>query len=150
MYSTNQDYCFAHCQLRSKTFEIHVDVEYEGQSGVTHEVDVSICDHDHAEKSRGGREDPRGNKPLKIAIECKFYSSRPGVGLARTFIGLTSDFPSSKMEAFCSNKNTPDLDRFLSRKRSPEPFTDLTPLDQDAEDRFVRYLEQVLKKWSAS
>jgi len=83
-----------------------------------------------------------------MAMECKFYKSRPGVALARTFIGLLSDCITNQLDAFISNRTTPDIERFLSKKSKPEPFTDLTPLNPDAENRFIRFLEQKLRKWS--
>ena len=150
MSSTHQDFCFAECRLRNKSFEIHVDVEYVGQSGATHEIDVSIYDGQAADNVRSTRSSPRTNKSLIAAIECKFYSSQPGVSLARTFVGLVTDCTSNKFKAFVSNRSSPGLERFLSKANSPEPFSDLSPLDRNSEERFVRYLEQVLRKWAAS
>lgn len=150
MSSTHQDFCFAECRLRNKSFEIHVDVEYVGQSGATHEIDVSIYDAQAADNVRSTRRSPRTNKSLIGAIECKFYSSQPGVSLARTFVGLVTDCTSNKFKAFVSNRNSPGLDRFLSKANSPEPFSDLSPLNRSSEERFVKFLEQVLRKWAAS
>ncbi|MEL7241405.1 MAG: hypothetical protein AAGM40_03520 [Cyanobacteria bacterium J06573_2] len=150
MSSTHQNFCFVECTLRNKSFEIHVDVEYVGQSGATHEIDVSIYDSQAANNVRSTRNSPRTNKSLIAAIECKFYSSQPGVSLARTFVGLVTDCTSNKFKAFVSNRSSPGLERFLSKANSPEPFSDLSPLDRNSEERFVRYLEQVLRKWAGS
>jgi hypothetical protein len=150
MSSTNQDFCYASCQLGSKNFEIHLDVEYIGQSGASHEIDVSFYNAQRAGIVRRSGSSPRTNSNLLIAIECKFYDSTPGVALARTFVGLVSDCTTNQLDAFVSNKTKRDLDLFLSKKSAPEPFTDLTPLNPDAEQRFIRFLEQRLKKWSAS
>jgi hypothetical protein len=150
MSSRNQDFCYADCQLRNKTFEIHVDVEYVGQTGASHEIDVSFYDSQRAQAVRASRSSPRTNQNLIVAIECKFYDSKPGVVLARTFVGLISDCSSNQLNAFVSNKSGRDLDRFLSKKSAPEPFTDLTPLDGSAEQRFIKTLEQRLKKWAGS
>ena len=150
MSSRHQDFCFAECTLRNKSFEIHVDIEYVGQSGATHEIDVSIYDAQAAENVRLTRRSPRTNKSLIGAIECKFYSSQPGVSLARTFVGLVTDCTSNKFKAFVSNRSSPGLERFLSKANSPEPFSDLSPLNRDSEERFVKCLEQVLRKWAGS
>lgn len=150
MSSTHQDFCFAECTLRNKSFEIHVDIEYVGQSGATHEIDVSIYDAQAAENVRRTGRSPRTNKSLIAAIECKFYSSQPGVSLARTFVGLVTDCAGNKFKAFVSNQSSPGLERFLSKANSPEPFSDLSPLNPDSEERFVKYLEQVLRKWAGS
>lgn len=150
MSSTNQDFCYADCRLRKKSFEIHVDIEYVGQSGANHEIDVSIYDSQAAQNVRASGHSPRTNKALIAAIECKFYASKPGVDLARTFVGLATDCVSNKFKAFVSNRSASGIERFLSKSNSPEPFFDLTPLNPDSEQRFVRYLEQVLRKWAAS
>lgn len=150
MSSTNQNFCYAACRLRNRSFEIHADIEYVGQSGATHEIDVSIYDAQAAENVRATGRSPRTNKSLIAAIECKFYKDPPGVVLARTFVGLATDCVSNKFKAFVCNKSSPGIERFLSKTNSPEPFFDLTPLNPDSEQRFVRYLEQVLRKWAAS
>ena len=150
MSSRNQDFCYAACTLRGKSFEIHLDVEYIGQSGASHEIDVSLYDAQRAQDVRRTGSSPRTNSNLLAAIECKFYDSTPGVLLARTFVGLISDCSTNQFDAFVSNKTSRDLDRFLSKKSAPEPFTDLTPLDPGAEERFTRTLEQRLRKWAAS
>lgn len=150
MSSRNQDFCFIECRLRNKAFEIHADIEYVGQSGATHEIDISIYDAQAAQNVRSTRRSPRTNKSLIAAIECKFYTSQPGVDLARTFVGLVTDCTSNKFKAFVCNRSSPGLERFLSKANSPEPFFDLSPLNPNSEQRFVRYLEQVLRKWAAS
>jgi len=150
MSSTHQDFCYVDCSLGPKRFEIHLDVQYVGQSGASHEIDISFYDHRRADVVRNTQSSPRTNKYLLAAIECKFYDSTPGVLLARTFVGLLSDCGSNQVDAFVSNKSTRDLDLFLSRKAAPEPFTDLSPLNSDGEQRFVKFLEQRLKKWAAS
>lgn len=150
MSSTYQNFCYADCTLRNKSFEIHADIEYVGQSGATHEIDVSIYDDQAAQNVRTTRRSPRTNKSLIALIECKFYRDQPGVSLARTFVGLATDCVSNKFKAFVSNRSAPGIERFLSKTNSPEPFFDLTPLNPDSEQRFVRYLEQTLRKWAAS
>lgn len=147
--SRAQDYCYMECNLNGKRFELHVDVTFEGQSGASHEIDVSIVDGDHADDVRRFNGLPRTNKHLIGAIECKFYESRPGVVLARTFVGLVRDCSANRFDAFIANRTTDDLEAFLSTSWSPQPFTDLLPINQGAEERFVRSLEQVLRKWSA-
>lgn len=150
MASRNQDFCYIDCQLRTKRFEIHVDVEYVGQSGASHEVDISFYDAQRASDVRNSGASPKTNQNLLFAFECKFYHSTPGVVLARTFVGLLSDCSTNQLDAFVSNKSTRDLDRFLAKKSGPDPYTDLSPLDTDSEERFVRSLEQRLRKWAAS
>ncbi len=146
--SRTQDYCYVDCVLGTKQFELHLDVTFEGQSGASHEIDVSIVDKGHADDVRRCNRLPRTNKNLIGAVECKFYQSQPRVTLARTFVGLVRDCSRNRFDAFVGNRTADELDAFLSTSWSPQPFTDLVPTSQGAEDRFVRWLEQVLRKWS--
>lgn len=150
MASRSQDFCYVDCILGPKHFEIHADVVYEGQSGASHEIDVSICEAAHARDVRQTGRAPRTNKYLIAAIECKFYQSTPGVALARTFVGLVKDCSKNRLDAFVSNQTSPGLDSFLSTAWAPKPFTDLTPSSPQSVQRFVANVEQVLRQWEAS
>jgi len=79
MASRIQDFVFLRCEVGPREFEIHVDVEYQGQSKATHEIDVSVCDAEHADRVRSTGQSPRTNKNLLMAFECKLYRSVPGV-----------------------------------------------------------------------
>ena len=82
MSSRDQDFAYASCLLNQRRFEIHVDVEYQGSSGALHEIDVSVCNEDHATAVRQTNGTPRANiHNLVMAFECKFYESTPGVVL---------------------------------------------------------------------
>ncbi len=81
---------YLYCSLNGKQFELHVDVEYEGSSGATHEMDISLIDNSHTTPSRQGSRNPRY---ASLIIECKFFSSSvPSIGPARALVGLLSDF----------------------------------------------------------
>lgn len=147
MWSDAQDFCFLSCELNGKNFEVHVDVTYEGQTGANHEIDVSICSGKHAEQVRKNKRAPRTNKPLIAAMECKFYDSTPGVALVRTFVGMLRDCTANPFNAFIANKTTSGIEKFLSRGWA-NSFTDLSPLNKAAEDRFINNLEQSLRQWS--
>lgn len=148
MASSMQDFCYIDCQLNGKEFEIHLDVQYEGASGASHEIDVSIYDHASAEAVRATRRLPKSSK-LIMAIECKFYmASIPSAALGRGFVGLVKDYPGTRMNAFVSNKATENLDKYFTNKTNIEPFTDLDPSKDAAADRFVRNIEQALRKWA--
>lgn len=148
MASMAQDFCYINCQLNGKEFEIHIDVQYEGSSGASHEIDVSIYDHASAEAVRINGSLPRSSK-LIMAIECKFYTaSVPSAALGRGFVGLVRDYPGTRLNAFVSNKSSKNLDKYFTNKSNIEPFTDLDPGKTAAADRFVRIIEQALRKWS--
>ena len=149
MASNNQNFVYANCTLNQKSFEIHVDVEYQGTSGALHEIDVSICDHSHATAVRQTSATPKGaGGKLLAAFECKFYESTPGVNLGRTFVGLVSDCGSLRLRGFISNVPSDKLKQYFSKTTRPEPFLGLNPTNTEAEERFVRNVEQVLRKWS--
>lgn len=147
MASRDQDFCYARCHLGAMEFEIHVDVEYEGQSGATHEIDVSICDKQHCDSARATRRLPRTRKNLIMLFECKFYSEPPGVALARTFVGLRSDCTSYQLTGFVSNLSTQNLKNYLSKKDRPKPFN-VVPADTDSEELFIRSVEVELRRWA--
>jgi hypothetical protein len=149
MASTSQDFVYARCRLKNKRFEIHVDVEYQGSSGALHEIDVSLCDEDHANAVRatGGTPKTAGSK-LLMAFECKFYESTPGVALGRTFVGLVADCGTLRLKAFVSNLPSDKLNQYLSKSSRPEPFLGINTFSPPAEERFVSVVEQELRKWA--
>jgi len=147
IYSISQDFAYLDCTLNGKQFEIHVDVEFEGSSGATHEMDVSLIDKGRADRARNGQRNPRN---LLFVAECKFYSSSiPSIGVARALVGLASDFHLEIGVAFVSNDATINLKNFLSKKNRPEPFPDLSPLDKEAEERFKNRIESWLRRWAS-
>jgi hypothetical protein len=148
MPSRAQNFCYIDCELGDEKFEIHVDVQYEGTSGAMHEVDVSICTKKHCEDTRRKEISPKARN-LRMIFECKFYEdSTPGVILARTFVGLKADVSNSiKLAGFISNTTTPGLKKYLSNSSRPSPFH-VNPSDQDDEERFIRHVEQALKRWA--
>lgn len=149
MASTLQDFCYIECDLNGKEFEIHLDVEFEGNSKANHEIDVSFYDKKSADRVRNNRGFPKTNNKLLMAFECKFYtSSLPSTILGRSFFGLISDCSSSiKLCGFVSNSASYNLKKYISNKKI-EPFTDVTPLNHDSEERFIRFVEQKLRKWA--
>jgi hypothetical protein len=149
MASRDQDFAYARCRLNQKRFEIHVDVEYQGTSKALHEIDVSICDEDHANAVRTTNSTPQatGSK-LIMAFECKFYESLPGVSLGRTFVGLVSDCETLRLKGFVANVPSDKLNQYFSKSSRPQPFLGLSPLDPASEERFIRNVEQELRKWA--
>lgn len=149
MASRNQDFVYADCALKTKRFELHVDVEYQGTSGALHEIDVSMCDQAHADAVRSTNGTPKadGNK-LLMAFECKFYDNTPGVSLGRTFVGLISDCGALRLKGFAANLPSDKLGLYFSKSSRPDPFLGLIPTDTESEERFIRRVEQELRKWA--
>lgn len=147
IYSTLQDFAYLRCTLHNKEFEIQIDVQFEGASGASHEMDVSLIESNHAENCR------RGNRNPKRSIyfsECKFFSSStPSIGLARAMVGLIADTRPKIGSSFISNGATNNLKRYLSGKNRPDPIIDLSPLDMKSEERFINNVESKLRKWAS-
>lgn len=149
MASKAQDFVYANCTINSKTFEIHVDVEYQGTSGSLHEVDVSFCDRGHAEQVRDSSGTPKASRSkLIIAIECKYYEKAPGVSVGRTFVGLLDDCGAMRLRLFASNLPSTKLQQYLAGSKRPKPFLGLNPIDMKAEDRFRNVVQQELRQWA--
>lgn len=152
--SQAQDFAYADCTLGSKRFEVHLGVQYQGNSGAFHEIDVSLYDHDTAESVRVSTTAANlfpiaKYKKLIAAIECKFYDSALSTSLGRTFIGLVTDCGSMPIKAFVSNGHHTGLMKYFShnQKRSKR-FMGLSPINTDEEDRIVRWIEDELRNWA--
>jgi hypothetical protein len=147
IFSRSQDFSFLDCSLNTKRFEIHIDVEYEGNTRATHEMDVSLVEHEHADQCRRGNRNPR--KALFTA-ECKFFSSSiPSIGLARGLVGLVSDFNLKIGSAFISNGATDNLKNYLAKKSRPDRFTELSPLNPGSEEDVISVIANKLRKWAS-
>jgi hypothetical protein len=146
MSSHAQNFAFAQCVLSGRSFEVHVDVQYQGTSGATHEIDVSIFDGDRARAIRFSGAIP-GVRHLFGAIECKFYDSALGTALGRAFVGLVNDCGTLRVNSFVTNGQSTGLARYFSHGRRPQPFFDLSPLRPGTANRFVGHVEQVFRKW---
>jgi hypothetical protein len=146
--SIKQDFAFARCQLGSKEFELHIDVQYEGSSGAVHEIDVSIYDRWAADQARRSPTlFPKTNK-LRGVIECKFYEATMGTNLGRTFVGLVDDCGALYLKLFATNGYSAGLVRYFSPRRRPDRSFRLSPLRPNEEREFVTFVSQILSKWA--
>lgn len=117
--STAQDFAYAQCQLGTKDFELHLDVQYEGSSEAIHEVDVSIYDRDAADRIRSNPAVFAKTTKLHGAIECKFYDSTLDTTLGRTFVGLVDDCGGLEFKVFATNGLSQGLVRYFTPKKDP-------------------------------
>ena len=136
----------ARCRLNGYDFEVHVDVQYQGSSGATHEIDVSIFDAVRADGIRYAGTIPPV-RSLYGAIECKFYDSSLGTALGRAFVGLVDDCGTLKVNSFVTNGQNVGLARYFTHGRRPQPFFRLSPLRASVVNRFMAAVEQALRKW---
>ncbi len=149
--SKAQDFAYVECELGRKLFEIHLDVQYTGTSGAIHEIDVSLYDHDMAERIRnspqGGNKLPTTSK-LIGAIECKFYDQNLGTSLGRTFVGLVDDCGTLQLKVFATNGNHDGLTNYFGLDRRPMPFFELAPTNVRAEADCISWMASELRKWA--
>ncbi len=96
---------------RRQELEVHQGIYVSGRSGLPHECDVAVIDRAEGIACRNDPAHPRCHK-MVLAAECKFYSSL-GIGLARGFIGLTSDL-ASEDRFFVTNTAHENLERLLT------------------------------------
>ena len=148
MGSRLQDFCFASCTLNRLRFEIHVGVIYEGNSGATHEVDVSIYDGREATAIRDERTRLPGTRHLHAAFECKCYDSDLDTNLGRAFVGLVSDCGGLRARGFLTNGRSRNLAAYFSKPKGPGAYFEISPVFPDSAERFVSNLEQVLRQWA--
>ena len=97
------------------SLEVHLGVYIAGKSGVFHEADLAVLFRDEAQTCRQNGVPPRSARVL-IATECKFYSTTPGLGLARGFVGLCSDLTSRDCY-FVMNSTSNSVEKLLAHKR---------------------------------
>jgi hypothetical protein len=146
--STSSDYGYVRCDLENEHFEIHLDVQYEGKSSAIHEIDVSIYESAAAERARQSQNFfPKVNK-LIGAIECKFYDSRLGTSLGRTFVGLVADCGTLRLKCFITNGSSPSLAKYFQPSPRPGVHLRVSPLRLSDETRLVHYFEAELRRWA--
>lgn len=149
IHSTSRNFGYAEFSLNSQDFEIHAGVEFRGNSGMTHELDVCIMRAEEANKSRSEPDDPPGAS-LIAGWECKFYAGSVDKGLGRAFVGLIDDMGGNiRISGMCSNSVNPQLRDYFQPRRRPFPHFQLTPLFSSNEDIFVNQIKAELKKMSA-
>ena len=150
IHSTFRNYGFAQFLLRSSSFEIHAGVEFKGNSGMVHELDVCILRADEAEKCRMHPDDPQAASFVG-GWECKFYTGNLKKESGRAFVGLMDDMgTNARLSGFCSNSEHPQLREYFRPRRRPYPHFRLTPLDPSNEDIFVNQIRGELKKMTGS
>ncbi|MEU2083164.1 hypothetical protein ABZ569_15000 [Streptomyces albus] len=139
LYSNSQPFTHALIEFDgAPALEVHLGVYVTGSSGVLHECDVLVLPAEEAALSRAQGIAPRGSQCVLI-VECKYYISNLGIGLARNFEGLRADIRTQN-ELFVSNTRSSSIVRYLdARKRGFEP--DVVPNSPQA-----GYLQAEIRK----
>ncbi len=150
IHSTGRNYGYTEFSLNGHDFEIHAGVEFEGTSGMTHEIDVCIMRAGEARACRQQPDDPPAAS-LIAGWECKFYAGNLDKGLGRAFVGLLDDMGSNtRLSGLCSNSFHPQLRDYFQPQRRPYPHFQLTPLYSSNEAIFVNQIKGELKKMTAA
>ena len=117
IYSKSQPYTHAVLRFLGRpNLEVHVGIMVAGRSEILHECDLAVIEQSEAETCRREMVHPRSSK-LKISVECKFYSARLKLDLARSFLGLSKEF-FVKDIFFVSNTNSINVEKIFSKHRA--------------------------------
>lgn len=92
--------------------ELHQGVYVSGKSGLLHECDVAVVLRTEGQTCRRVQAHPRCAKAI-LTAECKCFSANLGIGLARGFIGLTSDLRTDG-RFFVSNISSDSVKKLLT------------------------------------
>jgi hypothetical protein len=150
IHSKSKNFGYAEFTLNGHDFEIHVDIEFKGTSGMTHELDVCILRAEDANECRLNPDDPRA-AALIAGWECKFYGGNLNKGLGRAFVGLIDDMGNNiRLSGLCSNTDHPQLKDYFQPQRRPYPHLRLNPLEKSNEDIFVNMVKAELKKMTGA
>lgn len=115
--STRRDYTHAILRFGSAPpLEVHVGVMVQGNSKVEHECDVVVLDAAEAQTCRQVKAPPRSAR-CHLAIECKYYTVRLPLHLARGFAGLKTDLTKPDV-IFVANANAASPAKFLNHHKN--------------------------------
>lgn len=132
IYSTKHNYTHAVVEFPNGTVvEVHVGIKISGKSGVSHEADVAVVDRAECETCRRGKVNPRNTKVI-FAVECKYYFTHLGIDLARSFLGLDSEFAAKKVY-FVSNTSSKSVEKILSKHSKKWDRNVIPRLNSDTE-----------------
>ncbi|MGA4540882.1 hypothetical protein ACPA54_12875 [Uniformispora flossi] len=130
-----------------KQLEVHLGVYVlAGRSKVAHECDVAIIDHQEGERSRQAAVHPRSSK-LVAAIEAKHYSTSPGLGVGRGFLGLAQELGERTSSLVYPSRSSANLAGLIAKRHS-EAYGELLP-DTPAAARLRARLDQEIRNWKA-
>lgn len=139
---------FSHALIEfpnSPPLEGHIGIYVEGRSRVVHECDVAVLSQADANHCRQNSVHPVRSK-LELGVECKYYSSRLGLDLGRSFLGLSEEMKVGSM-GFASNAQSNSLDRIFKTHRlnwwhdlDPSNPTEIAQLRAWSSEIFKRYM----------
>lgn len=143
------DFTHAHGEwpLAARALEVHLGIYVAGSSGVAHECDVVLLDFPEALRSRAGAVHPRRSGVVG-AVEAKFYSASPGIGVGRNFIGLGNELGQAKTYLAFPAAASTNLAALMAKKPG-EAFDEVIP-GRPSTERLRSHLEQRVRNWLSS
>jgi hypothetical protein len=126
--------------------EAHVGVYVCGRSTLYHEADVVVLSRAVARTCRVERTDPFASDSILI-LECKFYSSDPGVSLGREFLGLSAEC-GKEGTLFVTNRPAPRLQKMF-QVHDREWGQGILPSQPNDVDRLVGFAQRAFTRFKA-
>lgn len=148
IYSRINNYTHAVLNFGSNIpiLEVHIGIKLVGKSKVEHEADVVVLYSEAAHKCRRSHYSPISSKAI-LSVECKYYSTKLKLDLARSFIGLVQDL-SVKEAFFVSNTNSNSVQKLLSiRVKNWE--RDILPSSNRETERLTNSFQTIFKNYVA-
>jgi hypothetical protein len=141
-------YTHAIVQFADKpALEVHQGIYISGKSGLLHECDVAVLLRSEGQTCRQNRVHPRCAKVI-FGSECKFYGAGLGIGLARGFLGLTTDI--WKHGRFFVSNSASDASRKLLTHHDRKWAEGVVPNASNVTNRFRALIERVFEEFKAS
>ena len=144
IFSTARDYGYASFRCNSRSYEIHLGVQYFGGSGVLHEFDISVIDAGDAAFARAHFRNPSSGK-ARIVFECKYYANTLDIALGREFAGLLSDFSSTKSARLVTNSTSRSIRTFFTERVKYRLNDLISPSNTAAETQFIHSVADDLR-----
>lgn len=147
LWSDTRPYTHAVIDFPSRpALEAHVGVYITGRSKLYHEADVAVLGRAIARTCRMDRTDPPASEVV-LLLECKYYSSDPGVALGREFIGLSAECGRDE-SLFVTNTPAPRLQQLFEQHRR-EWGHNVLPSRPDDVDRLVGFAQRAFTRYKA-
>src|SRR5260221_9858174 len=127
--------------------EVHQGIYVSGKPGLLHECDAAIVLRSEGQTCRMNRVHPRCANVI-FASHGKFYGAGLGVGLARGFLGLTTDIW-RQGRFFVSNSSSESSQRVLTH-HDRKWAEGLVPRNANITNRFRALVERVFEEFKAS
>jgi hypothetical protein len=147
VWSTAQPYSHAIIRFAGKPdLEAHIGIFVTGKSSVLHEADIAVLSRTEATTCRRNRVAPR-NSSLILTVECKFYTTSLGLGLARGFVGFCTDFTADRC-FFVTNTSSESVERLLAHQKRKWEHR-VVPSGKNFVSRLRSAFQEVFKNFKA-